>query len=168
MLPCGAGCWLREQRTRDGRETAGRRSTGLLRETGPMPDRGFDLSQTHIHLGLGARATPVPDFQWTGEFLERYAADFAADGDDGRIVCIVPQAKTWDSWERHPAGEEVVVLLSGRVDLVQDLDGEHRRIELRPGEAVVNPTGVWHTADVIEPGDGLFITPGRGTEHRPR
>ena len=26
----------------------------------------------------------------------------------------------------------------------------------------------WHTADVHEPGSALFITPGRGTEHRPR
>jgi hypothetical protein len=27
---------------------------------------------------------------------------------------------------------------------------------------------VWHTADVHEPGDAVFITPGRGTENRPR
>jgi mannose-6-phosphate isomerase-like protein (cupin superfamily) len=133
-----------------------------------MAATGFDLSSTHIHLGLGARATPIPDFQWTPEFLAQYGADFASDGDEGRIVCLFEQNATWDSWERHPAGEEVVVLLSGRVDLIQDLDGEHRRIELRPGEAIVNPAGVWHTADVIEPGQGLFITPGRGTEHRPR
>jgi hypothetical protein len=39
---------------------------------------------------------------------------------------------------------------------------------LQPGEAMVNPRGVWHTADVHEPGKGLFVTPGRGTEHRPR
>jgi mannose-6-phosphate isomerase-like protein (cupin superfamily) len=133
-----------------------------------MAHRGFDLSQTHVHLGLGARATPIEDFQWTPEFLQRYGSDFASDGDEGRIVCLVRQSETWDSWERHPAGEEVVVLLSGRVDLIQDLDDGPRRIEMRPGEAMVNPTGVWHTADVIEPGDGLFITPGRGTEHRPR
>jgi hypothetical protein len=41
-------------------------------------------------------------------------------------------------------------------------------VELRPGEAVVNPRNVWHTATVHEPGDALFVTPGRGTEHRPR
>jgi hypothetical protein len=27
---------------------------------------------------------------------------------------------------------------------------------------------VWHTADVHEPGDALFITPGQGTENVPR
>jgi mannose-6-phosphate isomerase-like protein (cupin superfamily) len=133
-----------------------------------MADEAFDLSETHVHLGLGATAVPIPDFQWTPEFLESYATRFESDGDEGRIVCVVPQTATWDSWERHPAGDEVVVLLSGRVDLIQEIDGTERVIELRPGHAVVNPPGVWHTADVHEPGDGLFITPGRGTEHKPR
>jgi hypothetical protein len=41
-------------------------------------------------------------------------------------------------------------------------------VELRAGLAVVNPRGAWHTVDVHEPGLALFITPGRGTEHRPR
>jgi uncharacterized cupin superfamily protein len=77
------------------------------------------------------------------------------------------QDATWDSWERHPGGEEVVVLLSGRVDLVQELGGAEHVVELRPGQAVINPTGVWHTARVHEPGMALFITPGRGTEAKP-
>lgn len=128
----------------------------------------FDLTTTFIHLGLGATATPLPDFQWTPEYLERYSQRFASDGDEGRIVVMNRQEATWDQWERHPAGEEVVVLLSGRVDLLQEIDGESRLVELRPGQAVVNPPNVWHTANVHEPGDALFITPGRGTDHRPR
>jgi mannose-6-phosphate isomerase-like protein (cupin superfamily) len=128
----------------------------------------FDLSQTFIHLGLGATATPLPDFEWTPQYLQGYGRRFADDGDEGRLVIINRQEATWSTWERHPAGEEVVVLLSGRVDLVQEIDGMEQRVELHPGEAVVNPAGVWHTADVHEAGDGLFITPGRGTEHRPR
>jgi hypothetical protein len=42
------------------------------------------------------------------------------------------------------------------------------RTSLRGGQAAVNPPGVWHTADVHEPGRGLFITPGKGTEHKAR
>ena len=86
--------------------------------------------------------------------------------DEGRLVTMFTQAATWEMWERHPAGEELVVLLSGRVDLVQDIDGVHRLVEMHPGQAVINPRNVWHTAIVHEPGDALFITPGRGTEHR--
>ena len=58
--------------------------------------------------------------------------------------------------------------LSGRQTLIQEVAGGQRRIELRAGQAVINPRGVWHTADVHEPGSALFITPGRGTEHRQR
>jgi mannose-6-phosphate isomerase-like protein (cupin superfamily) len=128
----------------------------------------FDLSATYIHLGLGAQATPLPDFEWTPEYLEAYGRRFADDGREGRLVMMGRSAESWTTWERHPAGEEVVVLLSGRMDLIQRSDGAERRIHLIPGQAVVNPTGVWHTADVHEPGDALFITPGQGTDHEPR
>jgi quercetin dioxygenase-like cupin family protein len=132
------------------------------------PSEPFDLNSTFIHLGMGSKATPLPDFQWTPEYLDGYEQRFASDGDEGRIVVMNRQKATWDQWERHPAGEEVVLLLSGRVDLIQEIDGQERKVSLRPGLAIVNPPGVWHTADVHEPGDALFITPGRGTDHRPR
>jgi mannose-6-phosphate isomerase-like protein (cupin superfamily) len=128
----------------------------------------FDLASTHIHLGLGARAIPLPGFEWSEEYLAGYTARFASDGDEGRLVTMGPVTASWDSWERHPAGEEVVLLLSGRVDLIQRIEGSERRVPLGPGQAVINPPGVWHTADVHEAGDALFITPGRGTEHEPR
>jgi mannose-6-phosphate isomerase-like protein (cupin superfamily) len=121
-----------------------------------------------IHLGLGARATPLRDFAWDPAYLTSYLERFAGDGDEGRLVAMFHQTASWTAWERHPAGEEVVLLLSGRADLLQQVDGEERRIALRPGQAVVNPTGVWHTADVHEPGDILTVTPGRGTDHKPR
>jgi len=127
----------------------------------------FDLSSTFVHLGRGAAATPIPDFEWTEEFLSAFSARFADDGPEGRLVCVTPQERTWTSWERHPAGEELVVLLSGRVDLVQEIDGSEHVVELRPGQAVINPRGVWHRSIVHEPGDALFVTPGMGTEHRP-
>ncbi len=127
----------------------------------------FDLTSSFVHLGLGSTATVLPDFTWTPECLASYATRFASDGDEGRLVCITEQPATWDTWERHPAGEEVVVLLSGRIDLVQDLHGVEHAVSLRPGEAMVNPVGVWHTARVHEPGAALFITPGAGTEHKP-
>ena len=111
---------------------------------------------------------PLPEFEWSPDYLAAYEERFAADGDEGRLVMTARNDATWTSWERHPAGEEVVVLLSGRADLVQRIDGGERRVPLGPGQAAVNPPGVWHTVDVYEPGDALFITPGRGTEHEPR
>jgi hypothetical protein len=133
----------------------------------PMTD-AFDLSTVHAHLGLGARVDVMDDFEWTPEYLEAYTARTESDGAEGRLVMMAQQDASWDSWERHPAGEELVILVSGRVDLLQEIDGEHHVVALTAGMAVVNPAGVWHTADVHEPGAAVFITPGRGTEHRPR
>jgi quercetin dioxygenase-like cupin family protein len=133
-----------------------------------MPDSVFDLSQQYVHLGLGARVIHLPDFEWTKEALERYEAAHAGDGDEGRLVMVSSQTSDWTTWERHPAGEELVYLLRGRVALVQEIEGSIRTTELAAGQAAINPRGVWHTSDVREPGEMFFITPGRGTEHRPR
>ena len=71
----------------------------------------------------------------------------------------------WTTWERHPAGDELVCLLSGRVTLVLENLGTE---ELRePGSYVVVPKGTWHTARTDVPTRMLFVTPGEGTEHRP-
>lgn len=128
----------------------------------------FDLDRTYVHLGPGATATPLPGFRWDDEYLNGYLTAHAADGDEGRLVMINDTGDTWTFWERHPAGAEVVVLLSGRVTLLQDIDGRQQQTEMHGGQAVINPAGVWHSCDVHEPGRALYITPGRGTEHRPR
>jgi mannose-6-phosphate isomerase-like protein (cupin superfamily) len=130
--------------------------------------RAFDLSKTYVHLGTGGRAVRLEDFRWTPEFLARYQEEFASDGDEGRLVMIGANDSSWDFWERHPAGDELVVVVSGSMTLVQDLDGQHLRIDLSPGEAAINPRGTWHTSDIIEAGRVLFVTPGMGTEHRAR
>jgi quercetin dioxygenase-like cupin family protein len=132
-----------------------------------MGTDAFDLAETYVHLGGGPTATPLPGFTFTPECLHDYEERFAVDGDEGRLVCITAQEHTWPTWERHPAGEELVVVLSGRIELLQDMAGEQRVVALGPGQAIVNPVGVWHTARVLEPGQALFVTPGRGTEHRP-
>jgi quercetin dioxygenase-like cupin family protein len=132
-----------------------------------VTDEAFDLSSTYVHLGLGARAIPLPHFEWTAEYLARYEAEHEADGPEGRLVTINHQVETWTTWERHPAGEELVVLLSGRVDLIQQVGGADHTIRMLPGQAVINPAGVWHRSVVHEPGDALFVTPGLGTEHKP-
>ena len=39
---------------------------------------------------------------------------------------------------------------------------------LNQGEAVINPPGVWHSADVDDEATVLIITAGIGTKNRPR
>ena len=76
-------------------------------------------------------------------------------------------SSNWPTWEIHPHGDEVVVLVSGSATFLLDLNGNHQQIELtQAGEYVVVPKGIWHTAHIQEQATLLFITPGEGTENR--
>ena len=122
----------------------------------------FDPESTFIHLDEGGDAVlmPVDEDFWT-KMHSRL--------DRGRLVSRFRSEDNWESWERHPAGDELILLLSGRMTLlVEKPNGSVARSDLGPGGAVVVPRGCWHTADVHEPCDALFVTPGRDTEHRER
>ena len=127
-----------------------------------------NLLTTPLHLGLGSRARLVQGFAWDPGVLEAYAAAVAADGAEGRMVMIFDGDGPGDHWERHPAGDEVVVCLSGRVKVVRDSEDTIDEVLLEPGEATVNPAGVWHAVDMDGQARILTITAGVGTEQRRR
>jgi quercetin dioxygenase-like cupin family protein len=99
-----------------------------------------------------------------------YGARHADDGTEGRLVSLFRFTEDWAGWEMHPAGSEVVVCLEGELELIQETaDGSHQRTRLKPGDYAINPPGVWHTADLpTGQAAGLFVTPGVGTQGRPR
>jgi mannose-6-phosphate isomerase-like protein (cupin superfamily) len=73
----------------------------------------------------------------------------------------------WPTWEIHPSGDEIVVLLSGTATLVLREDDSEARVQLAgPGAYVVVPRNTWHTARVSGTTRMLFITRGEGTENR--
>ena len=121
-----------------------------------------------LHLGLGATALPQPAF--TGmDWYEAYGARAAGDGPEGRLVSLHTFSASWDSWEMHPSGDEVVVCTAGSIVLRQEFpDGSNDSVTLGPGDYAINSPGVWHTADVEHAATALFITAGEGTQHRPR
>jgi mannose-6-phosphate isomerase-like protein (cupin superfamily) len=121
-----------------------------------------------IHLGLGARALAEPPF--TGmEWYESYGARHADDGAEGRLVSLYRFTESWESWECHPHGDEVVLCTAGSLTLHQEFaDGGTATVTLGPGDYAINPAGAWHTADVAGEATALFITSGLGTTHRPR
>ena len=133
-----------------------------------MTTSPLDLHEFPIHLGLGATATRLPAFDGTIAWYERYGEAHADDGLEGRLVSLHTFTEPWDSWEMHPNGEEVVACVAGELTLHQEIDGKTVTVTLKTGEAIVNPPGVWHTADVEGEATGVFITPGIGTEIRPR
>lgn len=68
--------------------------------------------------------------------------------------------------EMHPDGDELLFVLSGKVDVLLEEDGMERAVEVAPGQALVVPRGVWHRVILREPSQLLAITPGPGGEHR--
>lgn len=125
------------------------------------------LSEEWIHLGLGATAEVLPPFDGM-DWYARYGAEHANDGAEARLVSQYRFSESWDMWEMHPAGAEVVVCTDGEITLIQEIGGEQVRTALRKGDYAINPPGVWHTADINVEAQVLFITAGIGTEHRPR
>jgi mannose-6-phosphate isomerase-like protein (cupin superfamily) len=123
----------------------------------------FDLATTYVQLDDGPRAfaVEVDDAFWQ-------TIDRRPELQGGRLVGTYHNTQDWDIWEMHPAGEEVVCLLSGAIDVVLDEPDGERVVELEAGRTCIVPRGVWHRAIVREPGDTLHITRGEGTQHRPR
>jgi len=126
------------------------------------------IADNPIHLGLGATAVVEPPFdgvKWYPVYSERHADD----GAEGRLVTMYTFTTSWDVWEMHPVGSEVVLCTAGAITLIQEgLDGAVVEVTLGPGEYAINEPGVWHTADVAQSATAVFITAGMGTEHRPR
>ena len=137
------------------------------------PDTGpFDLSKSPIHLSsrVGAKdpAIPLHGFGFNGPAFEAYIAAHCTPDAPGRLVMIEASPVDWPAWECHTEGDELVIVLEGEAEFVQELPAGELRTEVRAGSTVINPAGVWHTANVRKPLRAIYITPCPGTQHRPR
>ncbi|UTV80951.1 VOC family protein [Acidithiobacillus sp. YTS05] len=121
------------------------------------------IDSTFVVFDANGTATPMPvtpDF-WN-ELNQRFG-DFS-----GRtLVSSFHFAEDWPTWECHPHGDEWIGLLDGDFEQHMDLPDGHdgpRQVRLNtPGEFVIVPRGVWHTAKIRAPSTALFVTPGEGT-----
>jgi mannose-6-phosphate isomerase-like protein (cupin superfamily) len=123
-----------------------------------------NLLDTFVVIGPDQSATPVKVTPSIFEELDR-----RFDAFKGRLlVARWDFTADWPTWEIHPHGDEVVLLISGAAEMILDHGGEHRVTVLsQTGAFVVVPKGTWHTARISTPTSMLFITPGEGTENRP-
>jgi mannose-6-phosphate isomerase-like protein (cupin superfamily) len=122
----------------------------------------FELDSTYVQLHDGAAAVLIPvDPDFWDRIEER------KDLHQGRLLMVTHQSGTMTHWEIHPAGDELLYLLSGNMDLVLELNNSERIVSLRARTAVIVPQGTWHTLRIHSPGDLLSITRGAGTQVRP-
>ena len=67
--------------------------------------------------------------------------------------------------ERHPDGDEILYLISGKVRVVF-VDGDADDIDVSPGDGLVVPKGTWHRVDILEPSQIVYLTPGPNNQFR--
>ena len=124
-----------------------------------------NILDMYLHVRDGDRTDAIPP---SPSFWQDLASGAHPQLDHGRLMSAFTFSEPWTTWERHPAGEEVVVLLSGAATLVmQESSGERSVVLNSPGDYVLVPQGTWHTARTDVSTTMLFLTPGKGTEHRP-
>ncbi|MEV0251751.1 cupin domain-containing protein [Nocardia sp. NPDC050712] len=71
-----------------------------------------------------------------------------------------------DMWEMHPAGDELVSVLTGAARLYLRPENDRATadlVRLTAGHACVVPRGRWHRLELEEPSDLMSIGPRRGT-----
>ena len=124
-----------------------------------------DIVRTYLHFRDDGRADPI---HVSDSFWSELSTGKLPQLEQGRLMTAFAFSEPWNVWERHPAGEELVMLLTGVVTVVLEEGGRERAVQLTtPGSYVLVPQNVWHTARTSVPTTMLFLTPGAGTEHRP-
>jgi mannose-6-phosphate isomerase-like protein (cupin superfamily) len=125
-----------------------------------LPRTPIDLHKSLITYGDDLRA-------------DRMAPSFA-ELPEGRVQCVLgivgfdgEESLHADQWERHPAGDETLCVLEGRLLVSIERDGATQSVVVGRGQALIVPRGAWHRLRAIEPGRLLFFTPAPGTTLRP-
>jgi quercetin dioxygenase-like cupin family protein len=77
----------------------------------------------------------------------------------GHILSVFAYEETWSYQERHPAGDEIAILLGGDAGFLVDAGEGERAVHLDVGCAFIVPEGAWHRAAIHAPSTILFVTP---------
>lgn len=69
--------------------------------------------------------------------------------------------------ERHPDGDELLYVISGRITVIVEEEGVERTIDVSAGEGFIVPRGTWHRVVSDEPSRIVHVTPGPNGDYRP-
>jgi uncharacterized cupin superfamily protein len=122
-----------------------------------MADRGprpITIAHEVAALTFSADRTP----QWSPP--ESFAR--LADYRDGAV--FVGHWAGRSEWERHPVGDEIVMVLAGETTITFLTDAGEESSRLAAGELVVVPQGTWHRFHTPEGVQVLSVTP-QPTDH---
>jgi mannose-6-phosphate isomerase-like protein (cupin superfamily) len=123
----------------------------------------LQIAETFVVMSSSFQADTVAVTENLYAELDQAYGDFAGRS----LISSHTFSNDWPTWEVHPNGDEVVVLVSGAAEMVLAAEGGDETMLLNEaGQFVVVPKGVWHTAKISSPTQMMFITPGEGTENK--
>ena len=129
----------------------------------PEPPCAFAPDTVYAELGTDGAVGLIPltpDF-WPSLIEGR--RDIA-----GYLMMQADATEDMKHWEMHPDGDELILCLSGQVTFEVETAGGLALVDLSPAAPVcLMPRGHWHRFRVQAPAKLLFVTFGRGTQHRP-
>ena len=121
---------------------------------------GRSLQDSLLSHTADGRTPCVPQpFDWRGKVDDNCMYGIIDVHDDYSVHA--------DHWEYHPAGDEILYVLEGRLLATVDRDGATEEAEIERGQAFIVPRQSWHRLQVLEPGRLFFFTPRAGTQLRP-
>ncbi|MEM0909605.1 MAG: cupin domain-containing protein [Pseudomonadota bacterium] len=122
----------------------------------------FTVAKTLSNTAVYARATGTMQQQpITEDFWEESVKQL----NSGYLITLHTIKESWHHWERHSAGDEFIFVLSGNMDLLIQNDSTTRNRLSKGGFALLK-RGAWHTVEVANPVEALFVTWGQSTEYR--
>lgn len=122
----------------------------------------YDIEKSFVVMDGDKKATPET---FAANFYENLDVRYGGFANCELVSCHSFESD-WPSWEMHPNGDEIVILLSGAATFVLEMEALEEVYLDEAGAYIVVPAGTWHTAKVATATKMLFITPGQGTEHR--
>ncbi len=131
----------------------------------------FRLDDTYAFLKDGGSAPLVPSGGFWQELMSGEPKSLGVAlvaGGSGWLVAKYSIERDGQAWEMHSAGDELLTMLAGAMDVVFERAGGEVTVSLRSGQTCIVPRGMWHRQVVREAGEYLGITYGKGTQHRPR
>lgn len=117
------------------------------------------LTQTLGKLTYLPNRTPKMSFAGGADEAFAQVAEF------GNGAIYVGHYSGSSEWERHPHGDELVLVLAGSTTIVLMRDSTEEKIELKELELVIIPTGTWHRFQDSSQLKVLTITP-PSTDHQ--
>jgi mannose-6-phosphate isomerase-like protein (cupin superfamily) len=124
-----------------------------------MRAHAFNLEDCLIVYGADGQASRIARrFDQNNDAQDICALGIAAFTDDRSVHA--------DHWEIHPAGDEILCVLEGRLLARLEGEGVVEEAVIEAGQALIVPRGRWHRLQVLEPGRLLFATPRPGSRLR--